>query len=288
LFDEAFLRRLEQLALVARQVRHGRTQGERRSPKRGRSVEFADYRDYVPGDDLRMVDWNVYARLGRLFVKLFAEEEDTTVHFLLDASESMRFGQPRKWDYAMRLAGALGYIALVGMDRITAAVMHEGRLTTMPPIRTKRQALAWFDWLQAIRPGGEAHLGPAMREYAARAQAIGPAVVIGDLLDPSWDEGLSALFTWRFEVTVLHVLSPEEVNPDLEGDLELIDSETGQAVEITADYDLLMRYRDRVEAWRTQIKDFCAQREMNYVAIETSVSLEALLFSHLRVRAVLR
>ncbi len=287
LFDEAFLRQLEQLTLVSRRVRRGQIQGERRSPKRGRSVEFADYRNYVPGDDLRSVDWNVYARLGKPFVKLFSEEEDTTVHFLLDASRSMAFGSPPKWEHAMRLAGALGYVALAGMDRVAAVAMGGDGAAVMPPIRTKRQALAWFDWLQTLRPDGEAHLGPAVRRYAARARQVGPAVLISDLLDPSWEEGLTALFARRFDVLVLHVLAPQEVDPDVEGDLELVDSETGHSVEITADYDLLARYRDSLNAWRAQIRDFCVRREMSYVFVETTTPLRELLLAHLRLHAVL-
>ncbi|MCS7222357.1 MAG: DUF58 domain-containing protein [Anaerolineae bacterium] len=282
LFSESFLRQLDQLVLVSRRMYYGQMPGERRSPRRGQSVEFADYRSYVLGDDLRAVDWNVYARLEKLFVKLFVAEEETTVHLLLDASRSMGFGHPGKWPYAVRLAGALGYIALAGMDRIRAAALGDGGLRPTPAMRGKRQALTWFGWLQAQQPRGQAYLGPMLREYAAYGRPIGPALVLSDLLDPSWEEGLAALCHHQFEVTVLHLLSPQEVTPDLEGDLKLVDSETGQAVEITADYDLLTHYRRRLAAWQEQIRSFCARRGIHYVFIETSLSLETLLFSLLR------
>lgn len=288
LFSESFLRQLDQLVLLTRRMYYGQMPGERRSPRRGQSVEFADYRPYVPGDDLRAVDWNVYARLEKLFVKLFVAEEETVVHFLLDASQSMDFGHPGKWPYAVRLAGALGYIALTGMDRVRAAVLGDGNLRHRPAIRGKRQVLTWFGWLQMQQPRGRALLGPMLREYAARVRPIGPALVISDLLDPSWEEGLAALCHHQFEVTMLHLLSPQEVNPDLEGDLKLLDSETGQAVEITADYDLLDHYRRRLAAWQEQIRSFCARHGVHYVFIETSLPLETLLLSLLRRRRVVK
>ncbi len=288
LFSESFLRQLDQLALLSRRMYYGQMQGERRSPRRGQSVEFADYRSYVLGDDLRAVDWNVYARLEKLFVKLFVAEEETTVHFLLDASQSMGFGHPDKWRYAVRLAGALGYIALAGMDRVKAATLGDDGLRHMPAVSGKRQALTWFDWLQAQQPRGQALLSPMLRDYAARGRPIGPALVISDLLDPSWEEGVTALCHHQFEVTVLHLLSPQEVSPDLEGDLKLIDSETGHAVEITADYDLLTRYRHRLAAWQAQIRSFCTRRGIGYVFIETSLPLETLLLSRLRRQGVVK
>src|SRR5512138_628234 len=153
LFSEAFLRRLERLALVARRASAGQTQGERRSPKRGQSVEFSDFRPYVAGDDFRRIDWNAYARLERFFIKLFVEEEDLAVHLLVDTSWSMRWGSPQKLWYAARVAGALGYIALAGLDRVTVTAV--GRNISngagyFPPHRGKRQALALFNFLQGI------------------------------------------------------------------------------------------------------------------------------------------
>jgi uncharacterized protein (DUF58 family) len=288
LFSETFLRQLDQLTLLNRRTYYGQMQGERRSSRRGQSVEFADYRSYVPGDDLRTLDWNVYARLEKLFVKLFVAEEATTIHFLLDASQSMGFGHPSKWFYAVHLAGALGYLALASMDQIKAAALEKGDLYLMPVMRGKRQALAWFNWLQAQRPCGQALLGPMLRSYAARGRPVGPAFLISDLLDPSWEEGLTALCHHQFEVTVLHLLSSQEVNPDLEGDLQLIDSETGHAIEITADYDLLLHYRHRLTAWQEQIRSFCTRRGIHYVFIETSWPIETLLFSLLRRQGVVK
>ncbi len=296
LLDPAFLYTLDRLALVSRRARAGTFKGERRSPRRGGSVEFADYREYAPGDDFRQVDWNAYARLERLFLRLFVEEEDATVHILIDASRSMDWGEPSKWLYARRVAAALGYIALVGMDRLMAAAIGATNhadggprdFVAMRPLRSKKQAMAWFDWLAALQPGGQAAPDAALLHYASTARRAGPLVVIGDLMDGGWQEGVKRLAEHRYEVTVLHILSPEEITPAFEGDLKLVDSESAAGVEITADYDLLSRYRDRVRTWQTEWQRFCAARAINYARIETSTPFEELILSFLRQRGVLK
>ena len=296
LFDEAFLRKLEQLALLSRRAMAGTLQGERRSPKRGQSVEFADFRPYVRGDDFRRIDWNAYARLERFFIKLFVEEEDLTVHMLVDTSRSMDWGEPNKLRYAVRAAGALGYVALVGLDRVTVTALgseHEGNEGMasqgyFPPHRSRQQALALFGFLQALATGQHAHLAPRLRAYAAAATRPGPLLLFSDLMDDGWSDGLGALAARGFEVTVLHILSADEANPELAGDLKLLDVETGSDVEITADYDLLQRYRDGLAAWREELRVFCGARGMHYVPIETTVPFEELLFAVLRQRGVLK
>jgi len=312
LFDETFLRKLERLAILSRRAMAGQLQGERRSPKRGQSVEFADFRPYAPGDDFRRIDWNAYARLERFFIKLFVEEQDLTVHLLVDASRSMDWGEPNKLWYAVRAAGALGYVALAGLDRVTVTAFGTGNnqhtarsarqqvvadsVVYFPPRRGKGQALALFSFLQRLTPGGGTHLAPRLRAYAAAAMQPGPLLILSDLLDEGWSEGLRALASRGFEITVLHILSPDEVNPEAgewlsgeaSGDFKLLDVETGAQVEITADYDLLERYRDGLAAWREELRGFCGARGMHYVPIETSLPFEELLFAWLRQRGVLK
>jgi uncharacterized protein (DUF58 family) len=299
LFDESFLRRVERLAILSRRVLAGQLQGERRSPKRGQSVEFSDFRPYSPGDDIRRIDWNAYARLERFFIKLFVEEEDLTVHLLIDTSRSMEWGQPSKLWYAVRAAGALGYIALAGLDRVTVTALGDGQngaAHAFPPRRGKRQALALFSFLQELSPGGATHLAPRLRAYASAATQPGPLVLISDLLDEDWAEGLRALASRGFDVTVLHVLAPDEVDPDNSAwlgagqsrDLKLLDIETRAEVEVTADYELLERYRQGLATWREELRGFCGARAMHYVPVETSLPFEELLFAWLRRQGVLR
>lgn len=301
LLEPALLAQLDRLSIVSRRMRAGQIQGERRSPSRGGSVEFADFRTYAPGDDFRQIDWNAYARLERLFIKLFVAEEDLTIHVLLDASDSMAWGEPEKWAYARRLAAALGYVALVGLDRVTGVALkgkgprgdsrngsRENSSSLFRPHRGKRQALAWFDWLSRLEPDGTLDAAAALRDYRAIARHPGPLLVISDLLGPGWEEGLRALAGHRFEVTVLHLLAPQEVSPELEGDLRLVDTETGTAVEVTADYDLIRRYRQRLTDWQAQWRQVCAAIDARYVFMETSTPLEALVLAYLRRYDVVR
>ena len=296
-FNETFLRRLEQLAILSRRAMAGQMQGERRSSKRGQSVEFSDFRPYAMGDDFRRIDWNAYARLERFFIKLFVEEEDLTVHLLVDVSRSMDWGAPNKLHYALRAAGALGYVALVGLDRVTVTALgHPGARSGtgyLAPLRGKRQALALFDFLQnlarsATRSPRQSALAPRLRAYAAAITRPGPLVLLSDLMDDGWADGLRALASRGFEVSVLHVLSPDEIDPGLEGDLKLRDVESGVEVEITADFDLLQRYRDGLAGWQEELRGFCNARGMHYAPVETCMPLDELLFAWLRQRGVLK
>ena len=304
LFDEPFLRKLDRLAILSRRAMAGQLQGERRSPKRGQSVEFADFRPYTPGDDFRRIDWNAYARLERFFIKLFVEEEDLTVHLLLDASQSMDWGEPNKLQYAMRVAGALGYIALAGLDRVTVTALGSADAHLSPassnaqlapassnaqlsPRRGKQQAWALFTFLQNIKAVGVTNLAANLRTYAAAARRPGPLLLLSDLMDDGWADGLNALAAKGFEVTVLHLLAPQEVDPQLAGDLKLLDAETASAVEITADFDLLARYRQYLRDWQAEVSRFCSARAMHYIPVETSILFEELLFAILRRRGVL-
>lgn len=283
-----FLATLDRLALVTRGARIGVFKGERRSPRRGGSVEFADYREYAPGDDFRQVDWNAYARMEKLFLRLFVEEEDATVHVLLDASTSMQWAD--KWTYARKLAAALGYIALLGMDRLSAAALAaSGRaLTLMRPLRGKGYALGFFGWLTAVEPGGTTAPDAALARYAAQVRRAGPLLLISDLMDDAWQAGIQRLSQNNYEITILHLLAPDELEPALEGDLRLLDSETNSTVEITADYDLLDRYRARVRTWQADWARYCAARGIAYLPISTAEPFEELVLGYLRRQQVLK
>jgi len=306
LFDETFLRKLESLTLIARQAQRGQWQGERRSPKRGQSVEFADYRNYVSGDDFRLVDWNAYARLERFFLKLFAEEQDLTLHLLIDTSRSMDWppetaGQPgHKFTYARRAAAALGYIALASLDRVTMSTIGDGMGTSLfPPHRGRQQAFALFDYLTGLSTTGPTNLAQSLTQYATQARQPGPLLIFSDLLDasqpsnpstfqPSFASGLTALLARRFEVSLIHLLSPDEVDPLLAGDLRLLDTETDQVVEITADYEALARYKAGLAAWQTEIREWCGKRNVAYVPVTTNVPFEEFIFAFLRQKGILK
>jgi uncharacterized protein (DUF58 family) len=292
-FDEATLRKLEQLALVASRVRAGVTKGERRSTKRGTSIEFADYRDYVRGDDLRRVDWNVYARLERPFVKLFEEEEDLAVHVAVDASRSMNWpngsgeadGQDgNKFTYSVRLAAALGHIALAAGDRLTVSSLLGGGLpaSRFGPSRGRGGTANLLKFLAGLQTSGGTDLDGALRNYAMSADRAGLIFVISDLFSPGYQAGLSALQAGGFEVGLLHVLAPEEVDPPLAGDLQLIDVETGEPQDVSIDGALRALYRRRVQAWRDEISGYCLKRGVHYVPVVTDVKWDQVVLFHMR------
>ena len=286
LFAEAFLRRLEQLELASRRLTAGRMKGERRSVRRGQSVEFADYRNYASGDDLRQLDWNVYARLEKLFIKLFVEEEDVTVHVLVDASRSMDFGEPNKLNFARRAAGALAYLGLAHLDRVSVAFLGDGRATMLRALRGKARVFEVFRFLAEPRSERLTRLAEAARDYAGRLRGRGPLILISDLMDPGYSDALRDLAATRCQLSVLHVLAPEELDPDVPPDARLVDNETGQGVEVTGDADLTERYRARLTEWQAELAAFCSRRGGAYVSVPSDVELTDLLFDILRRRRV--
>ncbi|HTI30193.1 MAG TPA: DUF58 domain-containing protein [Methylomirabilota bacterium] len=287
LFDEAFLRRLEQLELASRRLTAGRMKGERRSVRRGQSVEFADYRNYSAGDDLRQLDWNVYARLERLFIKLFVEEEDVTVHVLVDASRSMDFGEPNKLTFARRAAGALAYLGLAHLDRVSVAFLGEGRALSLRPLRGKARVFEVFKFLSEPRPERLTGLAAAARDYASRIRGRGPLILVSDLLDPGYLDALRDLAGTRCQLSVLHVLAPEELDPDVPPDARLVDNETGHGIEVTGDDDLVDRYRARLGEWQEELATFCSRRGGAYVSVASDLDLADLLFDVMRRRRVI-
>lgn len=282
-FDEAFLRRLARLAIVARRLRTGQRRGEHRSPRRGGSLEYADMRAYTPGDDLRRVDWNVYARLERLLVKLYGAEEELTVHLLLDTSASMDWGTPHKLTYARRTAAALGYLALAGLDRIVLTTLAGGRTRQSPALRGRHSLARLLDLLAEEEPGGATDLEGDLRAFALRGRAPGPLFLISDLLSPGGCRGgLRALAAARYEVAVIHLLAPDEVDPALAGNLRLIDRETGAGRDISLDEGVLRAYREHLQAWQAELREECLERGLSYLPVVTSQPFDDLILGTLR------
>lgn len=287
-FDEGFLRQLERLLLLLRAPVRGGLKGGRRSVKRGQSVEFADYRDYALGDDLRQLDWNVYARLEKLFVKLFVEEEDVTITILIDASTSMTAGRPEKLLFAKRAAAALGYIGLASEDRVAVSALGGRSSRRQTPLRGSGRVFRLLSNLSAIQPAtGTTDLVAAARHAAAQLHGRGVVVLMSDLLDPGADRVIRELAATRSELIILHILSPDELDPPLEGDLRLVDAETGDGVDITADLATLDAYRNRLAAWKAGFADLAAKRRASYVDLASDVPLNDLIFAELRRRRVL-
>ncbi|MBX7244028.1 MAG: DUF58 domain-containing protein [Candidatus Sumerlaeaceae bacterium] len=284
-----FLAKLKQLELVSRKLFAGRMKGERRTRNRGTSVEFADFRNYVYGDEPRFVDWNTYGRLEKLFLKLFVEEEDLFVYFLVDTSKSMDFGTPNKLQYARQVAAALAYVSLLSMDRVSIAGFGTGLSQKLPPKRGRSQAMQVFDFLAALKSDGPTSLENAARRFALEARRSGLVIFISDFLDKAgYETALKQLLHKRCEVYAIHVLSPEEMNPPLAGDLRLVDAEDGQVVEITVTERLLRNYRSVMSAYCEQLRAFCIQRGIGYIPAPTNAPFEDLILHYLKMSGLVR
>lgn len=283
LFPSEFLPRLERLTLASKRTFKGRVRGERKSPRKGISVEFCDYRPYGVGDDLRYVDWNIYGRLDRLYLKLFVDEEDLCLHLLLDASASMDYGAPTKFDYGVRLAAALGFVGLVNLEHVGTAVVRERVAEGWSPTRGRNQFLPLVEFLLRLRPGGTTGLNEGLTSYALRARDPGLAVLISDLMDPSgYESGLRALLERRFDVHVIHMLAPAELDPTFGGDLRLMDAETGETRELTLDAEALRQYRRRLRQFLDQAEAFCNANEVSYHRVATDAPLEGVVLKQLK------
>ena len=286
-FDEGFLRQLQRLGVLMKLPVRGGLKGGRRSVKRGQPVEFADYRDYALGDDLRQLDWNVFARLEKLFVKLFVEEEDVTITFLLDASPSMAFGRPEKLLFAKRAAAALGYIALAGEDRVVVTSLTGRSARRQGGLRGSGRVFRLLGNLSSIHPAeGPTDLVASVRHAAAMLSGRGVIVLLSDLLDPGADRVIRELAATGAELIVLHVLSPEELDPQLDGDLRLVDAETGDGVDVTVDLATIDAYKARLTAWQEGLAAVAAKRRATYAPIGSDLPLADLVFAELRRRRV--
>jgi uncharacterized protein (DUF58 family) len=286
-FDEGFLRQLERLLLIMRRPVRGGLKGGRRSVKRGQSVEFADFRDYSLGDDLRQLDWNVLARLEKLFIKLYVEEEDVTISFLIDCSASMAAGSPPKLLFAKRAAAALGYIGLASEDRVAVTALA-GRIgRRQVALRGSGRVFRLLSALSSIGAAdGPTDLVVAARHAGAQLSGRGVVVLISDLLDPAADKVIRELAATGSELIVLHVLSPDELDPSMEGDVRLVDVESGDALDVTIDLATIDDYKGRLAAWQDGLADLAARRGATYVPISTDVPLAELVFAELRRRRV--
>ncbi|MFW6155323.1 MAG: DUF58 domain-containing protein [Planctomycetota bacterium] len=289
LFDAAFLKKLELLTLNARRAMAGQTRGEQRSTRHGSSVEFADYRQYAPGDDFRRIDWNAYARFDNVFLKLFREEEDLNVHVMVDASASMDFGLPNKFTYARRVAGALAYIALHNADRVSVYLLGRTEDSTVPVLdvtrgrRGRGAIFEVFDFLQQGTCEGAADLNGAVQYLLAGRAQPGIAAIISDFLLPDGYEGaVKRLAYEKFQPMLVHVMAPDEMNPDLTGDLRLTDSETGDHVDVSPTRRLIALYRKRLEAFRQMISAFAATHGTDYVFASTDTPFEDLVLRWMR------
>lgn len=289
LLDPKFCQRLDSLDVLSRKILQGKLQGERRSKRRGQSVEFADHRPYVSGDDLRFVDWNIYGRLEQLFLKLFMEEQDLTVHIIMDTSGSLSYGQPSKGTFIRKLAAALGYVSLVNNNRLTITSFSDGIKGQLKNMRGRNYIAAMAEFLLSSECEGLSYFAKSCKQAASGQMGSGIIIVLSDFMfKEGFDNGLRNLSSKLYDLYAIQVLSPQELEPGLSGDLKLVDIEDGDTAEITISGALLKYYKRNLSAYCNEIKDFCARRGASYALASSGDSVESLILNYLRRIRLLR
>jgi uncharacterized protein (DUF58 family) len=289
LFDEEFQRKLEYLAMVSRRVFSGAMKAERRTKKTGSGVEFADHRNYAAGDDFRHLDWRAYARFDKLLLRLFEEEEDLSIYFIIDNSWSMGFNDGVKLRYAKQLCAALAYVGLANLDRVAIVSANDEISARMEPTRSKKRIFRVFRFLNEVEADGGTDLGTALRTFVAQHKRRGLAVLLSDLYDPAgFEKGINVLRYNRFEPFVLHVTDPQDEEPQLKGDLMLYDCETGEEREVTVTKKILERYSDAYGKYLTRVERFCVRRQVSYFRADLNVPFDELILRVFRKGGFLR
>ena len=323
LLDARLVARLSQLDLASGKIFAGKLRGERRSKRRGESVEFADHRPYVSGDDTRHIDWNIFGRLDKLFMKMFLEEEDLSLHIVIDSSASMDCGDPSKFLFAQRTAAALAYIGLVNLNRVALTAIADqpdadnapdeatasqstektgrnsadggggsgdgGVVSAIRNLRGKRRVPDLSQFLCSLRPGGSTRFPEAAKRIALSRQGRGVMLILSDFFfKEGYEQGLRMLVGRGYDLVCIQVLSPQEVEPTLGGDLRLRDVEDRDTAEVTISAPLLKRYKANLGAYCDQLREFCARREISLLTVRSDLPIDTLILDDLRRWRVLR
>lgn len=289
LFDSDFLKKLEYLSLVSRRVFRGQLLAQRRTMQLGGGIEFADHREYYPGDDFRYLDWNVFARHDELLLKRFQEEEDLHVYLLLDCSRSMAFGDPVKFDYARQVAAALAYIALADLDRVAVVAYAGDIVADLPLTRGKGRVLALLKFLEGLETQGAAtDLARVVSNFVHRGQRRGLAIVLSDLFDPKgFQGGLDLLRHHRYEPHVVHIIDRKDADPGFKGDIELQDVESGTVRKVTVTERNLRQYRKIFKEFVESVQQYCNTYGIGGTLAATEVPFDELLLRMMRAAGAL-
>jgi uncharacterized protein (DUF58 family) len=290
-FDETFLRRLESLRVVTKRASLGQLRADRKSRRVGAGIEFADHRDYVAGDDLRILDWNLYGRMERLLVRLFEEDEDLAIDILVDASASMGLGEPSKLDLATQVSAALAYVGLANLDRVAVTTIGDALGEGLPPARGKSRILPLLRFLGGVEARGRTSLARAVQGFLARRarQRRGLVVLVSDFYDPAgYREALDLLRFARLEIVVIQIVAPDEAHPALRGDVTVTDAETGEARDVTISPGALAAYERRHAALLRGLEAFCRERAVPCFTVTSDEAFDAVVLRVFRAGGLLR
>lgn len=289
LFDDDFQRKLDYLALVSKRVFAGRMRAERRTKKSGSGVEFADHREYQPGDDFRYLDWNVYQRFDRLLLRLYEEEEDLAIYFVIDASRSMGFGNGKKLRHAKQICAALAYVGLANLDRVSIVSTTDQVLERMPATRGKARIFKVFRFLRELEPEGRTNLEDALKAFVAQNKRRGLVVVLSDLYDPQgFERGINVLRYNKFDPFVVHVVDEEEAKPKLSGDVLVYDCESGDEREVTVTAAVLERFEKAYREYLSDVERFCSSKQVSMLRADVNVPFDELILRVFRRGGFLR
>ncbi|MDD3024172.1 MAG: DUF58 domain-containing protein [Syntrophomonadaceae bacterium] len=289
IFDKDFLNRLEHLSLLTKRLRAGHNSGNRRSPVKGHSVEFADFRSYSAGDDFRYIDWNTYARSNKLFVKLFMEEQDLLLNIFVDSSFSMFGVETSKGVLAKQMTAAFAYLGLSAYERVAIAACSDSLLDYLPPLRGRPSLEKTWAFIDRIQFQGCTDLNQALRAFGPYSRGPGVSLVISDLLSPAgFQEGLKYLQYLQQEIILLQILAPDEIEPKLHGDLRLLDSETGEIREITVSYQLLKAYHAKLHQFTKETKNFCYKRGISFLQVSSNEEFEDIILHSMPRAGILK
>ena len=288
-FDEEFLNKLEYLYIVSQKIAAGKFRAKRKTKLVGSGIDFADHRQYTPGDDVRNLDWRVYRRTEKLFLKLYEEEEDLHIYFLVDTSRSMHLGSPNKWALARKTTAALAYIGLCNLDRVSIVPFSSNVTGRMAPTRGKSQIFKVFDFLERCEPGEQTTMEDAFRTFVNENKRAGLVVVISDFYDPrGFEEGLDVLRYHRFEPMVIQLFDRRELEISLQGDVELVDCETGEVRKMTVTPAMVREYRRVFEEFSDDLQTYCTRRQILYFRSALQQSFEDLVLKIFRAGGFLK
>ncbi|MBR4986179.1 MAG: DUF58 domain-containing protein [Proteobacteria bacterium] len=289
LFDEAFLKKIEYLYVMSKKVFTGRLRAERKTRKVASGIEFADHRNYAPGDDFRALDWRVYGRTEKLLVRLFEEKEDLMIYFLIDCSKSMQFADEAKLNYAKQMAAALGYIGLCNQDHVSFLAFNDKVIERLPPTSGRGQIFKIFNFLEKLKSDGATSFEDAFKTFASENRRRGVAVVISDFYNPGgYEKALNFLHYQQFETYVVHVVDEREFDLKVHGDVSLVDEETGEQVDLTMTPSLMNQYRKAFDALCLRMESYCVARRMLYFRTPVSTPFDEIVLKVFRAGGFLK
>ena len=289
LFDEAFLKKIEYLYVMSKKVFTGKLRAERKTKKVASGMEFADHRNYAPGDDFRALDWRVYARTEKLLVRLFEEKEDLAIYFLVDCSGSMHFHDDAKLNYAKKMAAALGFIGLCNQDRVSYAAFNGNVIDRLPLTSGRGQIYKIFQFLEKLEANGQTSFEESFKSFSSQNKRRGVAVVLSDFYNPEgYEKALNFLHYQQFETYVIHIMDETEFDPGVHGDVSMVDAETGERLDLTMTPRLLSKYKAAFDALCLKMEAYCVSRHMLYFRTPVAVPFDEIVLKVFRAGGFLK